>query len=382
MSVSLIRPHIKNLIGKSVGNKYLIIESDDWGSIRMPSLDVCKRLQAAGVNLGKGESERYNRTDTLASAADLEALFGTLTKFKDRRGNHPVITAVSVVANPDFDKIREDRFACYHYESFTDTLRRYRREDALNLWRQGMEEKLFVPEFHAREHLNVPVWMRMLREGDIATRMGFDLGCWGFLVNTPYQISYQASFDLERREDLDTHRETLESGLRLFESIHGYPPSVLVPPNGPFPLELEETSAKMGIKYIGASKIQVEPLGQGKHRKRLHWLGQKNRFQQRYLTRNVFFEPNAPGGDWVRSCLNEIDHAFLWRKPAVISSHRTNYMGSLDEDNRKNCLKKLSELLTAVLKKWPDVEFITSTELGRLLDGDTLGKMRDDKKRN
>ena len=333
----------------------------------MPSLDVCKRLQAAGVNLGRGEAGRYNRTDTLASAADLEALFGTLTKFKDRSGNHPVITAISVVANPDFEKIREDRFARYHYEPFTDTLRRYRREDALPLWKQGLEGGLFVPEFHAREHLNVPVWMRMLREGDIATRMGFDLGCWGFLVNTPYRISFHASFDLEQQEDLDAHRETLKSGLRLFAAIHGYPASFMVPPNGLLSQALEKTSADVGIKYIGVSKVQVDPLGQGKQRKRIHWLGQKNRFKQRYLTRNAFFEPNAPGKDWVRSCLNEIDHAFLWRKPAVISSHRTNYIGSLDEDNRKNSLEKLSELLAAVLKKWPDVEFITSTELGNRL---------------
>lgn len=369
MTVSMIRPHLKNILGKSVATKYLIIESDDWGSIRMPSLAVRKRLQAAGINLGRGEAGRYNRTDTLASAEDLEALFDTLAKFEDRQGNPPVVTAVSLVANPDFDRIREDRFSRYHYEPFTDTLRRYRREDALSLWRQGMEAKLFVPEFHAREHLNVPVWMRMLQNGDIATRMGFDLGCWGFLVHTPYQISYQASFDLERKEDLDSHREALESGLRLFAAIHGYSASFLVPPNGPFPGALEQTSAHMGIRYIGASKVQVEPLGQGKHRKRLHWLGQKNRFQQRYLTRNAFFEPNAPGQDWVQSCLNEIEHAFLWRKPAVISSHRTNYIGSLDEENRTNSLKKLSELLAAVLKKWPDVEFITSTELGQLIDG-------------
>ncbi|WP_375585632.1 hypothetical protein [Cyclobacterium xiamenense] len=367
MSGSFIRPHLKNVFGKSVGTRYLVIESDDWGSIRMPSLDACKRLQAAGVNLGRGEAGRYNRTDTLASAEDLEALFDTLARFEDRKGNPPVLTAVSLVANPDFDKIREDRFSRYHYEPFTDTLRRYRREDALPLWKQGLEERLFVPEFHGREHLNVPVWMRMLQEGDIATRMGFDWGCWGFLVNTPYQISYRASFDLERKEDLASHREALESGLRLFAAIHGYPASYLVPPNGPFPRALEETSADRGIKYIGVSKVQVEPLGLGKQRRRLHWLGQKNRFNQRYLTRNAFFEPNSPGTDWVQSCLNEIDHAFLWRKPAVISSHRANYIGSLDEENRRNSLEKLSNLLAAVLKKWPDVEFVTSTELGNRL---------------
>ncbi len=31
--------NLKNMIGCSVKKKYLIIESDDWGSIRMPSLE-------------------------------------------------------------------------------------------------------------------------------------------------------------------------------------------------------------------------------------------------------------------------------------------------------------------------------------------------------
>lgn len=368
MANSALQLHLKNIVGKSFQKNYLIIESDDWGSIRMPSRLALKRLQFACVNLGKGEASRYNYTDSLATAEDLEALFNTLSKFADRMGNHPVFTALSLVANPDFDKIRRDNFSQYHYEPFTDTLRRYGREEAFTLWKEGLAEKLFVPEFHAREHLNVPVWMRMLQRGDVATRLGFDLGCWGFLVNTPYQVNYQASFDLQRKADLTSHRKAIESGLQLFSGIHGYKASYLVAPNGPFPKALEEDCARMGVRYIGASKIQLEPLGRGKQRRHLHWLGQKNRFQQRYLTRNAFFEPNAPGKNWVRSCLNEIDHAFFWGKPAVISSHRTNYIGSLDEQNRRNSLEQLSELLRAVLKKWPDVEFITSTELGNLIE--------------
>ncbi|RPA66596.1 polysaccharide (de)acetylase [Cyclobacteriaceae bacterium YHN15] len=362
-----LRQNAKNLIGKSLSKKFMIIESDDWGSIRMPSNKVYEKLKAADVNLGKGESARYNLTDTLASAEDLGALFETLRKFKDHKGNHPVLTAVSLVANPDFEKIKADNFSHYHYEPFTQTLKRYQRESALALWKEGVHEKLFIPEFHGREHLNVPVWLRMLQKGDQHTHLGFEAGCWGFLANTPYQIGYQASFDVELEDDLLFHQQAIESGLELFEEIHGYKASFFVPPNGPFNNSLEQYTALGGIKFIGASKVQQEPLGGGKYRKRYHWLGQKNKHNQRYLTRNAFFEPNAPGKDWVASCLEDIHYAFLWKKPAVISSHRTNFIGNLDENNRKLGLEKLAELLTAVLRKWPDVEFITSTELGNLI---------------
>ena len=364
--LSKLRPHLKNIIGKSLTKKYLIIESDDWGSIRMPSQESFNRLSAAGVNLGSGESARYNLTDTLASAEDFEALFQVLSKFKDHVGNHPVFTAVSVVANPDFEKIKVDNFANYYFEPFTETLKKYNRESSISLWNQGIREKLFFPEFHAREHLNVPVWMRMLQRGDKHTLLGFEEGCWGFSANTPFDIGYQASFELETPEDLNFHQESIRSGLELFESIHGYNASFFVPPNGPFNNSLEKVAAEKGIRFMGAAKVQLEPQGSGKFKKRYHWLGQKNQYQQVYLTRNAFFEPNAPGKDWVASCLDDIHYSFLWNKPAVISSHRTNYIGSLDENNRKLGLEKLSQLLTEVLKRWPGVAFITSTELGDL----------------
>ena len=359
-----LRQHLKNSIGKSVNKKYLIIESDDWGSIRMPSLKAYDKLKSDGLNLGVGEGGRYNLTDTLASAEDLEMLFSVLRKHKDHLGNPVVFTAVSVVANPDFEKIAASEFSEYHYEPFTETLKRYNRESAIPLWKQGITENVFYPEFHAREHLNVPVWLRMLQKKDAKTLLAFEQGFWGFSTKIPYNIEYQAAFDLETKADLPFQQESISSGLKIFEDIHGYKAQFFIPPNGPFNNSLEEVAKLGGINYMGASKVQLEPQGNGQVKKKYHWLGQKNKYGQTYLTRNAFFEPNAPGKDWVASCLDDIHHAFLWKKPAVISSHRTNYIGSLNSNNRKLGLEKLDLLLTEVLKRWPDVEFITSTVLG------------------
>lgn len=362
-----LRQHAKNLIGRSLDTRYLVIESDDWGSIRMPSVDTYKRLQSKGVDLGEGEAGRYNKTDTLASAEDFEQLFDLLRSFRDHRGRHPVFTAVSLTSNPDFEKIKAADFQHYFHEPFTKTLERYGQSTAFDYWKSGIEQQLFVPQFHAREHLYVPLWLRMLQKGDPATLHGFEEGCWGFLTQTPYNISYQASFDLETIDDLVFQEEAISDGLDLFEQLHGYRADFIVPPNGPFNRSLEKITAEHGIKYVGASKIQREPLGQGKTKKSFHWLGQKNKHGQYYLTRNAFFEPNAPGKDWVASCLKDIEYAFRWNKPAVISSHRTNYIGSLNPDNRDLGLQQLKMLLTKVLDIWSDVEFISSNELGDLI---------------
>lgn len=359
--------NLSNIPGWRTNRKFLLIESDDWGSLRMPSLDAYERLKAKGVQLEGGDADRYNRTDTLADKEDFEQLFNLLCSFKDCHGRHPVFTAVSLTSNPDFEKIKAADFQHYFSEPFTKTLDRYGQSDALDYWKSGIEQHLFVPQFHAREHLYVPLWLRMLQKGDPATLLGFEEGCWGFSTQTPYNISYQASFDLEIKSDLLFQAEAIENGLALFEQLHGYKAKFMVPPNGPFNRKLEKVAADHGIKYMGAAKIQNEPIGQGNTKKSVHWLGQKNNHGQYFLTRNAFFEPNAPGKDWVASCLKEIENAFRWKKPAVISSHRTNYIGSLNPKNRDLGLRQLKTLLTKVLSIWPDVSFITSDELGDII---------------
>ena len=69
--------------------------------------------------------------------------------------------------------------------------------------------------------------------------------------------------------------------------------------------------------------------------------------------------------------MKEIEIAFNCNKPATISSHRVNYMGTINPENRAEGLKKLDQLLGAIIKKWPEVEFITSMELGDIINGNS-----------
>jgi len=366
----ILNNNLKNIIGKSVKEKYVIIESDDWGSIRMPSLQALERLKAKGLVLDKGFSKRYANTDTLASKQDLECLFEVLLKFKDSNGNSPVFTAVSLVANPDFDKIKINDFQKYEYETFTKTLARYGQADAFDLWKQGIEAKLFVPEFHGREHLNVNTWMRALQAGDKHTHLAFEEGLWAVSVPNKFNVNFQSAFDVELDTDIQDQKEIVKSGLELFEELHGFKARYIFPPNGPFNNQLLDTCSQGGIKYIGAAKIQQEPQGMGKTKKIYHWLGQKNKLGQTFITRNSFFEPNEEGIYGVDDCLKNVHYAFKWNKPAVISSHRTNYIGSLNPKNRTQSLRELEELLSKILKTWPGVKFITSSQLGEVISAD------------
>jgi hypothetical protein len=86
------------------------------------------------------------------------------------------------------------------------------------------------------------------------------------------------------------------------------------------------------------------------------------------LIRNVAFEPSENNGtDWVKQSLRDMETAFKWHKPAVISSHRVNYIGFIDEKNRLKTLQALKQLISSMLKKWPDIEFMSSDQLAALI---------------
>ncbi len=120
--------------------------------------------------------------------------------------------------------------------------------------------------------------------------------------------------------------------------------------------------------------IQQIPTGTfGKYKKKVHFLGKRNSFGQRYLIRNCFFEPSLSGSaDAVERCMARIAIAFRWNKPAVICSHRINYIGSLDRSNREKSLALLKELLEKIIHKWPEVEFMTSDKLGDIIANDKI----------
>lgn len=360
-----------NIPGWHTSRKIVVIESDDWGSVRMPSRDVFDGLHASGIDLTSGDSLRYNRFDTLAGKDDYEALYGVLRRHRDRHGNPAVFTALSLVANPDFRRIKATGFREYYYEPVTATMDRYYPEaNVFDYWRRGIEEKLFVPQFHGREHLNVAAWMRDLRDGNEAAHLAFEHGMWGFNNRHRYNVSYQAAFDVEDPSDLHEQSTILSDGLRLFKELAGYPASFFVPPNGILHERHYPELKKNGVDYLFSSRMHYVPAGKGKFKRRINYLGKMTNAGQRFIIRNAFFEPSQEGKDWVTSCLREVGEAFRNRRPAVISSHRVNFIGALDQENRERGLRSLDDLLGSIVKTWKDVQFMTSEQLGRMINGE------------
>jgi len=328
----------------------------------MPSIEIFKELNNQGYIL----NDRFSKYDTLAGKTDLEYLFNTLQSIKDSKGNPAVITAVTNVANPDFEKIKADDYNGYHFEPFTKTLEKYNRhKDTFSIWKQGMNIGIFVPEFHGREHITVQLWMDRLKSGDKLVRNAFNHNYAS--VNTPSVNVNASQFRPEFFFENDIHikflKEAIVSGVDLFKDIFDYTPRALVPSNGIFHPTFEKTLSDTGVKHLYISHLMSVPNGKGALKKKYYRNGKKTQSGLTYYTRNCAFEPTSNNYNGIEHTLKQINAAFHWRKPANISTHRVNFVGGIDPANRAKGLIELKKLLEAIVINWPDVEFMSSAKM-------------------
>jgi len=143
----------------------------------------------------------------------------------------------------------------------------------------------------------------------------------------------------------------------------------MIAPNYVWDDEIEKAASQSGVKYFQTSTTQRISKDFGEKQQIIrHYTGQKNKFKQLYMMRNCHFEPSSnPNKDWVDSCLKQVKTAFTMHKPAIISTHRVNFVGFIDEKNRNRNLPKFQNLLKQIVKKWPDVIFMSSDELGNYI---------------
>lgn len=365
---SVVR-NLTNARASRTRRKIVVFESDDWGSIRMPSRAVYEYLLRCGVLIG---SNHYDRLDALEVDDDLLGLFEVLGKYRDRFGRHPVFTFNTVLGNPDFDAIRDSSFEKYFFEDFEGSYERYVGRNFFDLWVEGIQSGVIHPQLHAREHLNVGLWMDALRRGDRLAHLGFDNGFFGVSCATSVHHShYLAAFHPLGVLDMEQKIDIVKDSLSLFRRRFGLNSLSFIACNYVWPLELEEVLFKEGVVLLQGQRVQLTPeVSTGRISHTRHYTGQRNRLGQRYLVRNCYFEPaSAPRCDWVDRCLAEIENAFLWGAPAIVSSHRVNFIGSLESKNRSENLRLLATLIRRILNRWPEVEFLSTSELVSLFDG-------------
>lgn len=361
-----------NVLGWTTKLKIVVFESDDWGMIRMASREVFDRLLAKGYPVDQCV---YNRNDALETNEDVLSLMEVLDTVKDSKGSPAKFTLNNIVGNPDFNKIKESNFEQYYYEPFNETLQRYANTDqVMNLYTEGRKNDLFQLQFHGREHVNVNRWIGALQKKDKVLLDAFNEGMFTVASgkSTSGRRDYLDAFGNAYDREIESMQSIIESGTTLFEEIWGFKSESFIAPCYIWSKDIEPILANCGIRYLQGIHIQSEPkIGLALESKKLfHFQGQKGTNRMRYLVRNAHFEPveRQSVEETVASTMRQIENAFFWRKPAIIGSHRVNYIGSINSENRTRNLKALKQLLQKIILKYPEVIFMSSDQLGHLIE--------------
>ncbi|MCR9289866.1 MAG: hypothetical protein NXI23_21030 [Bacteroidetes bacterium] len=361
---------IVNTIGWHTNKKIIVFESDDWGMVRTSSTDAYKKLKKVGL---KVDDCPYTSVDALESNDDVTFFMEVLSQFRDKNGNPPIFTLNNIVGNPDFEKIEASNFQDYHYERFTETYSQYPKHDKVfSLLKEGLEKGMFKPQLHGREHVNVVQWMNALKENKKYVKLIFNQKMYSAHIDgvSSCRREYLQSFGRFTQDDLNLQKSIIKEGAELFKDIWGFHSKSFIAPCYTWSEELEKELSKNKVQYLQGTHVHKIPQIGGKKnfKKRYRFLGEKNIHKQTYIVRNCWFEPSQnPNIDNYSLLLKQINQAFKFRKPAVICSHRLNYMGFLSPQNRDENLVMLKKALKEIIKKWPTVEFLSTNQLGDLI---------------
>jgi hypothetical protein len=362
-----INNHLKNILGWTTNRKIIVFSVDDYGNVINASQKARENLGKAGLSIN---ATRFEQLDGLDTANDLSALFETLYSVKDKNGRAAVFTPFANCANIDFEGVKNNNFDNYRYELLPQTLNKLEGYDGTwKLWQEGVREKIFIPQFHGREHLNIKLFNELIKKKDPMLMTCIENNSYtGLPLNYYKTIQFNESFSFDKFDENIELEKILKQGLNDFEKVFGYKAKNFNAPGAYEHQFLEKVMSENGIQFIDSIVLKKEHQGDGVYKNRFRYIGKKNQYNQRYLIRNCVFEPNlTTPSDAIASCLKEIETAFFWNKPANISSHRVNFTGVIQEKNRIIGNKALKELLRAIVKKWPEVEFMAANELGEMI---------------
>lgn len=363
--------NLKNSFGWKSNRKLVAICVDDYGNVRVNSSNALSNVEKEGIKI----DSRFDALDTLETKQDLEMLYDALLSVKDKNAQPAIFTPYALSCNINFKAMAEEGYTKYISERLPDTYESLASsqpkayEGAWSLWREGINMGIMSPQFHGREHVNLKLFNEQLAERDSALMASLKNSSLMSLNPSKHAtIGWTSAFSFwDPIKDTSDFEEIVRSGLLAFEEVFGVKPIIFTPPAQQIAIELEEKLADLGLKAIDKPFFQKKHLGFSKYQTKVTGLGYNKKTRLVQIVRNVVFEPTDGNMDHVGQALSQIETAFRWNKPALISSHRVNFCGHIDEKNRDRGITSLKELLNQIVTRWPDVEFIGAHQLVELI---------------
>lgn len=360
----LITNHLKNLSGWKSDKKYLVFVVDDYGNVRLNSAESKAVLLLHNVQLIR----RFDRLDALDTKQDFEGLFEVLSSVKDTNGQSAIFSPYAMTLNVDFDATLEKGH--YVSEDLQTTYNKLSQsqpaafEGAFDLLKQGVAENLLRPQFHGTEHLNQRLLNHFLKEGNPEILINLkERSLAGLPTHKHFpNLKFTHTYGYLDESDLMMHKENIKNGLQKFRETYGFKSLTFNPPAQRIHPSLFDYVADLGVIGMDKPRDYVRQID-GKSIKEKNKTGVDTSGNYVNFVRNCVFEPNDRDIDWVNYTFSQIKASFFWNRPAIVSSHRVNFAGHIDPENRKKGLDMLKKLLKKVVTAYPDVEFIAIDDL-------------------
>lgn len=328
----------------------VVFESDDWGLERR----ACSEFLRAWGEPGEWADEERETPE------DLFRLYEVLELYRDPFGRPACFTANFVVANPDFNAIERDDFARYS-DIPIDQL------DGLpQAWREGLEQRVFFPQYHGRAHFWPERWLEDLRANAPGAREMFARHCHGGLSlmngqNWRYHSEYFDWHSGRERSGEELHL-WLGEGLKVFKRTFGYSPRSVIMPHYLLTPRSARSWRAHGGEFVQGTDYRILRRADGLPCIISHVLGEQSSDGLLLLRRNVKFDPRPQRPDMgVDQAIRNIELSLSSRVPAVVDTHRINYTGLCRDEG----LEALAILLRAL--KFYRARILTTVELAEAI---------------
>jgi len=315
-----------------IREKVLVIESDDWG----PGGDF--------------------------HADRLQRLSDVLSSYKDSLGRPAVLTADMVLSVPDLK------------QTITAPDQPLKR-NMLNrdfpklhqAFLKAMKEGVFVPQLHGLEHLYGEGLQRLAENNDERVQEAIKTDHWWDWesLDSPLQSHYVDGTSLPTRPHVPAKQQVIvDMATKLFEQCFGFPTASTVAPCYLWVDDTETAWAEKKIRIIQTAGYRCPGRRKDgsyiQDRKEIR-IGDRNELGQIYLVRNAMYEP--VDGRRENDCIQQIEQVCKQGSPATISTHRYNYTRT--EYECEMSLAGLKKILHHCTRKYPDLRFVSSPELGQ-----------------
>jgi hypothetical protein len=337
------------------------LESDDWGFCGfVPDAET-----AANIDLDELESGRFPTVylgSTLETAADVRSMAGVLNSVRDAHGLPAVFQPNYILSSLQYDPDTGD-WRTYYLPDLPPLFRRP------GLW-QAVDKAIALgvwqPEYHGILHYDPAMRISVVNKRPAAARAA---AAGVVLFN-----GSNKAFELGSWRDRDDLRRELIHGSLLFKRLFGRRPDSVIAPD----YRWRRRDELMWIDY-GFLSIQAKREQRSAHGTAPGLRGRIGKYLDRswrrltehrivYLERNCRLETAqiADPAAAVQLCLQDVRDSWLRGEPAIIETHRVNYVHT-DRAMAQRNLGYLKDVLVGLTSDETRLPvFLTDSEIAML----------------